>query len=103
MSEHKPSSRSIIRVGIADKSPLIQAALTHLFAEDDRFELVNMSSDSETFLQLYDQFDMQVAVIGWMLAPISFISTDERANRQIWHEMIIHHVEMNDICAKREI
>ena len=69
MSKRKSSSKSIIRVGAADKSPLIQAALTHLFAEDERFELVNMCADGETFLHLIDQSSMQVAVTGWIISP----------------------------------
>lgn len=59
----------MIRVGVADKSPLIQAALTHLFAEDKRFDLVCMCGDGESFLQLVDQSDMHVAVTGWIISP----------------------------------
>ncbi len=51
MNKRKSSSKSIFRVGVADKSPLVQAALTHLFAEDQRFELVDVWADGESFLQ----------------------------------------------------
>jgi len=63
------SERESIRVGIADKSPLIQAALKHLFAEDDRFNLVGVCSDGEAFLKILDHQDLEVAVIGWVIAP----------------------------------
>lgn len=69
MSKRKSSSRSIIRVGVADKSPLVQAALTHLFAEDQRFELVDVWADGESFLQSIDQCDLDVVVTGWVISP----------------------------------
>lgn len=59
----------MIRIGVADKSPLIQAALRHLFAEDDRFHLVEVVSNSDSFLQLIDRLEIDVAVIGWVIAP----------------------------------
>ena len=55
MSKRKHSSESIIRVGIADKSPLIQAALTHLFTEDERFELIKVWAGGESFFKSIDQ------------------------------------------------
>lgn len=54
---------------MADKSPLIQAALTHLFAEDQRFELVNVWADGEAFLQSIDQCELDVAITGWIISP----------------------------------
>ncbi len=69
MSKRKPSSESIIRVGIADKSPLIQAALTHLFTKDERFELVKVWAGGESFLKSVDQYDLHVAVTGWVISP----------------------------------
>jgi two-component system nitrate/nitrite response regulator NarP len=69
MSKRKSSSRSIIRVGVADKSPLVQAALRHLFAEDQRFELVDVWADGESFLQSVDQCDLDVVVTGWVISP----------------------------------
>ncbi len=69
MSKRKSSSKSIIRGGVADKSPLVQAALTHLFAEDQRFELVGVWADGESFLQSIDQCDLDVVVTGWVISP----------------------------------
>lgn len=69
MSKRKSSSKSIIRVGVADKSPLVQAALTHLFAEDQRFELVDVWADGESFLQSIEQCDLDVVVTGWVISP----------------------------------
>ena len=67
---HFKSSRTKpIRLGIADKSPLIQAALKSLFNEDDRFDLLCVCSSGEQFLDLVESTEMEVAVIGWVLPP----------------------------------
>lgn len=63
------SSDNRIRVSLADKSPLVQAALTHLFAEDIRFELVSVFADGQSFLEAVDEIDVQVAVTGWVISP----------------------------------
>ena len=69
MSNSNSSSEKCIRIGIADKSPLIQAALTHLLTEDDRFELINVCADGEAFLETLDQNELDVAIIGWVISP----------------------------------
>jgi len=69
MIELNQNSGKKIRIGLADKSPLIRAALTHLLAEDERFELINVCADGEAFLQSIDQFDLDVAIIGWIISP----------------------------------
>ena len=48
--KHIPQAQKSIRVGIADKSPLMRAALKQLFSEDDRFQIVSTCENSETFL-----------------------------------------------------
>ena len=58
-----------IRVGIADKSPLMRAALKHLFSEDDRLQLVSASEDSDEFLKLLESVPIDVAVVGWIIPP----------------------------------
>jgi two-component system nitrate/nitrite response regulator NarP len=55
-----------IRVGLADKNPLIQAALKQLLSEDRRFELVHVASDCATFLRNVDRQPVDVGVIGWV-------------------------------------
>lgn len=69
MSERKSSYGPVIRVGVADKSPLVQAALTHLFAEDHRFELVDVWADGASFLKSIEQCDLNVVVTGWVISP----------------------------------
>lgn len=61
--------RKTIRVAVADKSPLIQAALKQLLSEDPRFRLVQTCADGERFLEysLHSPFD--VGVIGWVIPP----------------------------------
>lgn len=58
--------RQIIRVGVADKNPLIQAALSHLLSADRRFELVHVASDCEGFMRNIEQEAVDVGVIGWI-------------------------------------
>jgi len=69
MSKRKLAKPSRIRVALADKSPLVQAALTHLFAQDARFDLVATFADSESFLQALNVCQPDVAVCGWVLPP----------------------------------
>jgi two-component system nitrate/nitrite response regulator NarP len=69
MAKSKQSSDKKIRIGLADKSPLIQAALTHLLTEDERFELIEVCADGETFLNSIDGCDLDVAIIGWVISP----------------------------------
>jgi two-component system nitrate/nitrite response regulator NarP len=57
-----------IRVGLADKNPLIRAALRQLLSEDGRFELVHVASDCAEFLQNVQREPVQVGVIGWVFS-----------------------------------
>lgn len=58
-----------VRVGIADKSPLMRAALKHLFSTDQRFAIISESENSEAFLEQVEQLEMDVAVVGWVIPP----------------------------------
>ena len=68
MVRQQDQSRPIL-IGIADKSPLIRAALKQLFSEDDRFKIVGSSENSETFLKMVEDIHMDVAVVGWVIPP----------------------------------
>ena len=63
------AEKKIIRVGLADKNPLIQAALKQLLSEDRRFELVHVASDCATFLHNIEREPVDVGVIGWIIGP----------------------------------
>lgn len=58
-----------IRVGIADKSPLVQAALTHLFESDPRFELLRVWDNGEALLKGLEDCSPDVVVSGWVIKP----------------------------------
>lgn len=58
---------STIRVGIADKSPLVQAALKQLLSEDGRFNLIVTCSDGERFLEAAEHYDFDIGIIGWIM------------------------------------
>jgi two-component system nitrate/nitrite response regulator NarP len=56
-----------IRVGLADKSPLIQAALKQILSEDGRFSLLHTAATCEEFLENAAQHRIDVGVIGWII------------------------------------
>jgi len=57
-----------IRLGLADKNPLVLRGLQSLFGEDRRFELTVSASDGERFLDAVSRFDFDVGIIGWVMA-----------------------------------
>jgi two-component system nitrate/nitrite response regulator NarP len=65
----QPGQTKPIRVGIADKSPLMRAALKQLISEDERFEMVCASENSEDFLKTLEPTPMDVAIVGWIIPP----------------------------------
>jgi two-component system nitrate/nitrite response regulator NarP len=65
----KPATPEVIRVGLADKNPLIQAALRQLLSDDERFELVHVASSCEDFLENIEREGVDVGVIGWIIGP----------------------------------
>lgn len=91
------SKHKLIRVGFADKSPLIQAALKHLFAEDSRFELVDVCADGGQFLEMIDRCDIDVAVIGWVIAPGGgkYI-LDQMRNRESAPRVVVYTGEQSE-------
>ena len=60
---------TVVHVGLADKNPLIQAALKHLLSEDGRFELTFVASNCEDFLTNIEDNPIDVGVIGWIIGP----------------------------------
>jgi len=71
-----------IRVGVADKSPLIQAALKQILSEDERFTLVHLSSACEDFLENLAKESIDVAVIGWIFGSCDGRLILDRVNAQ---------------------
>ena len=67
--DRKPKKHSPIRIGVADKSPLMRAALKQLFSEDTRFEIVSTSEDSRVFLKQLEKIPVDVAIVGWVIPP----------------------------------
>lgn len=54
-----------IDVVVADKSPLILNALTNMFGNDARFNLVATATDGERFMEAVERVSFDVGVIGW--------------------------------------
>ena len=78
-----------VRVGLADKNPLIQAALKQLLSEDGRFHLVHVASSCEEFLKNINREPVDVGVIGWVIGPcdgrfiLDHINTQKNPSRII--------------------
>jgi two-component system nitrate/nitrite response regulator NarP len=71
-----------IRVGVADKSPLIQAALKQILSEDERFTLVHVSSGCEDFLENLVKNSIDIGVIGWVFGSCDGRLILDRVNAQ---------------------
>jgi two-component system nitrate/nitrite response regulator NarP len=56
-----------IDVALADKNPLVLAALKQLLTEDERFNLMVVASDGERFLEAVERMSFDVGVIGWVM------------------------------------
>ena len=69
MTQHVELTDKPIRVGVVDKSPLVQAALTHLLESDKRFDLVAVWSDGVSLLQAVDEHELDVLISGWVIQP----------------------------------
>jgi len=67
--KHNLQRHGAIKVGIADKSPLMQTALRTLLSEDARFEVAGACKNAEEFLAQVGKVAMDVAVVGWVIAP----------------------------------
>ena len=67
----KQSSKAptVVKVGVADKSPLVRAALKQIFSEDQRFDLVSVCPDGQSFIKTLESMQLDVGVIGWVIAP----------------------------------
>jgi two-component system nitrate/nitrite response regulator NarP len=66
MNEPRPK---VIRIALADKNPLIQAALKQLLSDDPRFELVHVASSCDEFLRNLAVNPVEIGVIGWIIGP----------------------------------
>jgi len=67
--KQEPQQNKTIKVGIADKSPLMQTALQTLLSEDGRFLVTCICKNAEEFLERVATVNMEVAITGWVIAP----------------------------------
>jgi DNA-binding NarL/FixJ family response regulator len=67
--QRNPSQTKPIKVGIADKSPLMRTALKTLLNEDGRFRVVCTCKNAEEFMQKIGNVDVDVAIAGWIIPP----------------------------------
>jgi two-component system nitrate/nitrite response regulator NarP len=67
-SRHRPGDDVFpVNVAVADKNPMILAALHSLLTEDKRFNLMLMASDGERFLDKVVRMPIDLGIIGWDL------------------------------------
>jgi two-component system nitrate/nitrite response regulator NarP len=83
MAQESTQTVNAIRVGVADKSPLIQAALRQILSEDERFTLVHVSSGCEGFLENLASERVDVGVIGWIFGSCDGRLILDRVNAQV--------------------
>jgi two-component system nitrate/nitrite response regulator NarP len=69
MARRESKQEAAIRVGIADKSPLVRAGLGDLLEADERFRLVSLCSDCEALLATLDNEPLDVVISGWIIEP----------------------------------
>jgi two-component system nitrate/nitrite response regulator NarP len=82
MAQKSIQAVDTIRIGVADKSPLIQAALRQILSEDARFKLIHVSSGCEDFLENLAKESIDVGVIGWIFGPCDGRLILDRVNAQ---------------------
>jgi DNA-binding NarL/FixJ family response regulator len=68
-NQRNPSQPKPIKVGIADKSPLMRTALKTLLNEDGRFQVVCTCKNAEEFMQKIGNVKVDVAIAGWIIPP----------------------------------
>lgn len=59
-----------VNIAIADKNPMVLAALEALLTRDKRFNLLLMAGDGERFLNAIGRLPISLAVIGWELPQL---------------------------------
>jgi len=82
MAQKSTQAVDAILVGVADKSPLIQAALKQILSEDERFTLVHVSAGCEDFLENLAKERVDVGIIGWVFGPCDGRLILDRVNAQ---------------------
>jgi len=94
-------NKQTIKVAIADKSPLMQTALRTLLKEDERFEFVSISRNSEEFLEQVKNESFDVAIIGWVIPPgdARFILDHLRTNPRAPKVLVYSGIESETVPA----
>lgn len=71
-----------IDIVIADKSPLVQAGLEALLAEDDRFTVVAVAADGERFMEAVDRLYFDIGIVGWNMPYLDGRGVLEALNKR---------------------
>jgi len=66
--ENSLGEQKQFRVGVVDKSPLVQAGLKQILSEDNRFELVLTCSGGVEFIDALETVSIDVGIAGWVMA-----------------------------------
>jgi DNA-binding NarL/FixJ family response regulator len=61
------STNSCLKIVIADKNSLLIRAFTEIFKQDERFDVIEATTDGELFLKFLDRVSIDVGIIGWKM------------------------------------
>ena len=91
-----------IRVALADKNPLIQAALKQLLSEDERFELLHVTTGCEEFLREVARQAVDVGVIGWIIGTCDGrVILDQLSKLEFPPRIIVYTGDVNPIVPSQ--
>lgn len=76
------ASQKTIDVVIADKSPLVQAGLEKLLADDNRFTVVAVAADGERFMEAVDRLYFDIGIVGWNMPYLDGRGVLESLNKR---------------------
>ena len=95
---------SKFRVLIAERNPLVVAALGDMIARDSRFELVESLQSGKAFLQAAARAEMgfDLAVLGWKLSDMDSGEVLSEMQRQGLHARVVIFSNDHDVAILKQ-
>lgn len=92
----------LFRVLIAERNPLVVAALGDMIKNDARFELVGSMQSGEAFLAAAAEPKFDVAVLGWKLSDMNGAEVLEELRRRSLHVRVVIFSNDHDIAILKQ-
>ncbi|QEN86550.1 response regulator transcription factor [Labrys sp. KNU-23] len=92
----------LFRVLIAERNPLVVAALGDMIKNDARFELVGSMQSGEAFLAAAVKPEFDVAVLGWKLSDMNGAEVLEELRQRGLHARVIIFSNDHDIAILKQ-